>query len=271
MPILGRITGSASRSNATTVAFAPLPKFNRFTSGLFLVPLCFAVAAAGSTALAAKTKPVKLRSASSYVILTETGITDVSASRVRGNVGVSPITGAADHLSCVEIVGKVYSVDAAGPAPCNIADAALLTTAVSDMETAYTDAAGRLSTVKELGVGNIGGLTLTPAVYSWSSSVSIPASITLEGGPMDVWILQVAQDLNVAPATKIHLSGGAVPQHVFWQVAGAVTIGTTAKFEGVILSKTSIAMQTGASIHGRLLSQTAVSLQMNSVIKPKHL
>ncbi len=226
-------------------------------------------AATGSSAYAARTKPVKLRSAGSYVILTETGVTDVSASSVSGNVGVSPITGAADHLSCTEITGKVYSVDAAGPAPCNIANPAKLGVAISDMQTAYTDAAGRISTIKELNHGEIGGLTLAPAVYNWSSSVSVPSSITLQGDAHSIWIFQVAQDLNVAPATHINLQGGAVSRNVFWQVAGAVTIGTTAQFEGTILSKTSVSMQTGATINGRLLSQTAVSLQMNTVVKPK--
>jgi hypothetical protein len=57
-------------------------------------------------------------------------------------------------------------------------------------------------------------------------------------------------------------------KNVFWQVAGAVTLGTTAHFEGVVLGKTMIAVNTGASVHGRLLAQTAVTLQMNKVTAP---
>jgi hypothetical protein len=64
------------------------------------------------------------------------------------------------------------------------------------------------------------------------------------------------------------LEGGARPKYIFWQTAGAVAIGTTAHFEGVILSKTMIAMKTGASINGRLFAQTAVSLQKNAVTRP---
>ena len=67
----------------------------------------------------------------------------------------------------------------------------------------------------------------------------------------------------------VHLAGGAQVRNVFWQVAGLATLGTTSRFEGIILSKTMIAMQTGASINGRLLSQTAVTLQMNKVKKPE--
>jgi hypothetical protein len=47
-----------------------------------------------------------------------------------------------------------------------------------------------------------------------------------------------------------------------------VDLGTTAHFEGVVLSKTSIAVKTGASINGRLLAQTAVVLDANTVVVP---
>ena len=47
-----------------------------------------------------------------------------------------------------------------------------------------------------------------------------------------------------------------------------MTIGTTAHFEGVVLGKTMIAVDTGASVTGRLLAQTAVSLQMTAVTQP---
>jgi hypothetical protein len=64
------------------------------------------------------------------------------------------------------------------------------------------------------------------------------------------------------------LAGGALPQHIFWQTAGSVVIGTTAQAEGVILGKTLIALKTGASANGRLLAQTAVTLEQNAVTAP---
>ena len=57
------------------------------------------------------------------------------------------------------------------------------------------------------------------------------------------------------------LTGGALAKNIFWQVAGAVTIGTTAHFEGVVLGKTMVAVNTGASVNGRLMAQTAVTLR----------
>jgi Ice-binding-like len=213
--------------------------------------------------------PVSLGKAGTFAILSKTGITDVFASAVNGNVGTSPITGAALLLTCGEVAGTVYTVDAAGPLPCTVTDATLLTSAVGDMEFAYNDAAGRVSPdFTELGAGEIGGLTLAAGLYKWGTGVLITTDVTLSGGPNDVWIFQVAGTLNQANAARVTLAGGALAKNIFWQVAGAVTIGTTAHFEGVVLAKTMIAVNTGASVNGRLLAQTAVTLQMNAVTEP---
>ena len=211
---------------------------------------------------------VDLGGAGSFAILSETGITDVPASIITGNVGTSPITGAADLLSCTEVTGKIYSVDATGPAPCGLINPTKLTTAVGDMQTAYTNAAGRSPKYNELAAGNIGGLTLKPGVYNWTSGVNILSNVTLKGNSHAVWIFQIAGDLTQANGTSILMKKGAQPQNVFWQVAGQATVGTGAHLEGVVLGKTAINLATGASINGRLLSQTAVTLQMNTVTAP---
>jgi hypothetical protein len=225
-----------------------------------------------SQALRARGKgpaPVTLGTAGEFAILSKSGITDVYASAVTGNVGTSPITGAALLLTCGEVTGKIVVVDAAGPLPCAVNDATSLTAAVGDMEMAYLDAEGRISpNFTELGAGEIGGLTLAPGLYKWGTGLLISSDVTLSGGPNDVWILQVAGTFNQANATRITLTGGALPKNIFWQVAGAMTIGTTAHFEGIALAKTLIAANTGASVNGRLLAQTAVTLQMNTVTQP---
>ena len=137
------------------------------------------------------------------------------------------------------------------------------------MQAAYTDAAGRVNPdFLNLGAGNIGGKTLTPGLYKWSTSLNIPTDITISGSPTDVWIFQVAGTLKMSSAVRITLQGGAMAKNIFWVVSGAVTLGTTTHFEGTILGQTGINMQTGASINGRMLAQTAVTLQMNTVVKP---
>lgn len=213
---------------------------------------------------------VNLGVAGNFVILSKSGITNVYKSAITGDIGASPITGAAILVSCAEVVGAIYSVDAAGPLPCRVTNASRLTTAVGDMQTAYTDAAGRSKpNFVNLGAGNIGGKTLTPGLYKWTSAVIIPSNITISGGPDDVWIFQIAGTLNMSSAVGITLSGGAQAKNIYWQTAGAVTLGTTSHFEGIILGKTGINLQTGASINGRTLAQTAVTLQMNTVTQPQ--
>jgi hypothetical protein len=214
--------------------------------------------------------PVSLGKAGAFAILTKSGITDVFPSAINGDVGASPITGAAIHLTCAEVMtGIIYSVNAAGPLPCRVTDPTLLTVAVGDMETAYTDAAGRtLPNFVDLGAGLIGGLTLVPGLYKWNTRVLISTDVTLSGGKNAVWIFQIAGTLTQASATSVILKGGARPKNIFWQTSGAVAIGTTAHFEGVILAKTKIAMKTGASANGGLLAQTAVTLEQNAVTRP---
>jgi hypothetical protein len=212
---------------------------------------------------------VNLGVAGNFAILSKTGITSVYKSTITGDIGTSPITGAAMVLSCGEVTGNVFSVDAAGPS-CKTTSATMLTSAVLDMQIAYLDAEGRINPdFLNLGAGTIGGKTLTPGLYKWTSSVVIPTDIAIAGGPNDVWIFQVAGTLKMSSAVRVTLSGGAQAKNIYWQVAGAVTFGTTSHFEGNILGKTGINLQTGGTINGRLLAQTAATLQMNNVKMPQ--
>jgi hypothetical protein len=213
---------------------------------------------------------VNLGVAGNFAILSKSGITDVYKSDITGDVGTSPITGAALLLSCSEVAGTIYTVDAAGPLPCRVTDATLLTTAVLDMQAAYSDAAGRTNPdFLNLGAGDIGGKTLAPGLYKWTSTVAIPTDVTIAGGPNDIWIFQIEGTLTMSSGVNITLSGGAQAKNIFWVASGAVTFGTTSHFEGNILGATGINLQTGASINGRMLAQTAVTLQMNTVVAPQ--
>jgi len=222
-----------------------------------------------AASLRAAETAVPLGLADNFVILSKSGITNVPSSAITGNIGTSPITGAAiTGLDCREVTGTVFTVDAAGPA-CRVTSPAFLTAAVFDMEIAYGDAAGRAAGVTELAAGNIGGLTLAPGVYKWSSPVTIYTDVTLSGGPNDVWIFQIAGGITQAAATRVNLIGGAQAKNIFWQVAGVASMAATAHMEGTILSATGITLVTGASVNGRLLAQTSVTLQMNVVTKPE--
>ena len=246
-------------------------RFDSKPRALILATFMTALLAAPVIASAAIPQaPVQLGSAGTFALLSKTGITNVYASVINGDVGASPITGAAIGLTCGEIAtGILYTVNAAGPLPCSVTAATLLTSAVGDMQTAYLDAAGRVRPdFTELGTGEIGGKTLTPGLYKWGTDVKISTNVTLSGSATDVFIFQIAGGIKQASATRVILTGGVLAKNVFWQAADVVTIGTTAHFEGVILAKTLISVQTGASVNGRLLAQTAVTLQKNTVTQP---
>ncbi len=226
-------------------------------------------------AVAAGPAAVDLGSAGNFVILAKSGISTTGTTVVTGNIGVSPIAASGmtgfgltmdssnTFATSTRVVGKAYASDYAAPTPTT------MTTAISDMETAYTNAAGRtLPTSTELGAGNIGGKTLTAGLYKWSTDVTIPTNVTLSGGANDVWIFQIAQKLTTSSGTKVVLSGGAQASNIFWQVAGQTTLGTTSTMNGNILDQTAIVMNTGAILNGRALAQTAVTLDANTVTLP---
>jgi hypothetical protein len=246
---------------------------NALNQARFLGLLAFSILLAHQAALGAQGM-LNLGTAGDYVILSQSGISTGPASAVTGNMGVSPIASTAitgfslimdssgQFSTSSQVTGKVYAPDYASPTPAN------LTTAIGDMQTAYTTAAGRTSPdYTELGSGNIGGKTLAPGLYKWSTDVTIPTDVMLSGGSNSVWVFQIAGDLSIAGATSVILSGGAQPQNIFWQVAGGVgvNLGTTSQFSGTILAAAAINMQTGASINGRLLAQTAVTLEGNTI------
>lgn len=217
---------------------------------------------------------VDLGAAGNYVILAKSAITNIPTSAVTGDLGLSPaatsfvtgfaLTNATGYATSPQVTGNIYAADMADPTPIN------LTTAVENMITAYNDAAGRPSPdFSELGTGNIGGKTLAPGLYKWTSTVTLPSDVTISGGASDVWIFQISGNLTVSSAVNVTLSGGALAKNIFWQVAGQATLGTTSHFEGIILSMTGINFQTGASMNGRALAQTAVVLDGNAVIRPQ--
>lgn len=217
--------------------------------------------------------PVNLRTSANYVILAKTAINNTPNSPITGDLGLSPaatsyitgfgLTDATGYATSPQVTGKVYAADMATPASSN------LTTAVSDMLTAYTDAASR-PTPDHLNLlsGNIGGQTLQSGLYKWGTTVTIAGDVTISGSANDVWIFQIDNDLTMSAGKNIILSGGAQAKNIIWQVAGEAVVGANSHFEGIILCKTGITLKTSASYHGRMLAQTAVILDQNAVTKP---
>ncbi|MEQ1916136.1 MAG: ice-binding family protein [Gallionella sp.] len=225
---------------------------------------------------------VNLGAAGKYAILAKTNVSTVPNSVVTGNVAVSPaartfltgwslITEPTDtSFGSAQVSGRLFAADNVGGST-----SVNLTTAVADMGTAYTAAAGLAPAGGGLvtacpGAGAFGGLTLAAGVYTCTPAVGIAAAtnLTLNGTATDVWVFQMAGGYTQAAATQVILTGGALPQNVFWVSAATVTVGATAVMQGVVLSQTNIGMGAGSTVNGRLLAQTAVTLNQTTVTQP---
>jgi hypothetical protein len=282
----GSVMVNASGSNPITLTHNGNDNFTYTTPAT-----TSAVAGGGLGVAPAPISPVTLGTAGNFEILSSTGITDVGASVITGNIGASPITAAAmNTVLCTQVAavatpltvgsGFIYGVDAAYVGACykgTAVDKTLVDAAVINMQNAYNYAADATlypATATELLGGNIAtGTIFAPGVYKWSTPVVIPAGavITLTGAASDVWVFQVAQGVALTggvaagSGAKVVMAGGALAKNVFWQVAGVMALGTNTTLNGVVLSKTGITLAAGAVVHGKLMAQTSVTLSGNTV------
>ncbi|KAF8887361.1 antifreeze protein [Infundibulicybe gibba] len=236
--------------------------------------LALGLLTASAAAFAAGPAAVNLRTAGNFVILAKSGVSTVPSSAITGNIGISPaarsfltgfslISTSTVFSTSTQVTGMLFAADNSVPTP------ATLTAAVSDMGTAQVDAAGRPSpNFLNLNNGAIGGLTLSPGLYKWTSGVTITSDIVLSGSSLDTWIFQISGTMILSAAKKMTLAGGALPRNIVWVVSGATTMGAGAHFEGILIASTSVTLATGASMNGRILSQTAVVLQKATVVQP---
>lgn len=218
--------------------------------------------------------PINLGTSNDFTILTKSGISTTGTTSLVGDIGTSPIAATAitgfglimntnnqgSHSSLV--TGTVYAANYAPPTPSK------MTTAISDMSTAFTVGNGIKSNslITELFAGDLSGRVIRPGLYKWSTGVLVTnVGTTLSGGPNDIFIFQISQNLTVRNDAIITLLGGVQPKNIFWLVSGQATLGTNVNFSGIILSKTLISLNTGARVTGKLLAQTAVTLNANSV------
>ncbi|KAF8902537.1 fungal antifreeze protein exerts hyperactivity By constructing an inequable beta-helix [Gymnopilus junonius] len=238
-----------------------------------LTALCLALLSIANSALAIGPAAVNLRTAGTFAVLSESGISTVPPSSITGNIGVSPISSggltgfslaldtSGTFSTSKQVTGKVYAASYKSPTPSQ------LTTAISDLQTAFLDATGRVNPnfLNLLG-GGIGGLVLAPGLYSWGTSVNAATSFFISGSSTDTWIFQIAGNLAFTTGGQVILSGGAKASNIVWMVSGTVTLGVGSHLEGVVLGKKSITLNTGSTVNGRLLAQTNVALQVATVV-----
>jgi type VI secretion system secreted protein VgrG len=120
---------------------------------------------------------------------------------------------------------------------------------------------------------DLGGLTLTPGVYSFASVAALTGTLTLNdsGDPNALFVFQIGSTLTTATGSSVVTINGGNPVdggcNVFWQIGSSATLGTNTTFEGHLLANASITLNTGTTIlNGSALASTgAVTLDSNTI------
>lgn len=197
--------------------------------------------------------------ADGFRVLAGSTVTSVGPTAIDGNVGLWPgtaVTGFGPGTMTGN-GGHPYATDAAAER------------AQSDLTAAFDDAAGRPGGTAVS--GNLGGKTLSPGIYTSTSSLEISSGdLTLHanGDPNAVFIFQIPSALTVTSGRRVVLTGGAKAANVFWMVGSSATLGTTSDVSGTIMAKSSVSLKTGSRLHGRALARSGAVTLDASVVGP---
>ena len=220
--------------------------------------LAVAFLAPRQTMMAAGPAPIDLKSATHFAILATATVTTTGGGIINGDVGLSPA--GSQGIPPGQINGTIYN---GGP----IAAQAQVDLNAAIIAASPAQLPGGINAGAELG-----GQTLVAGVYQSPSGAYSMTSVdlTLNGGPNDVWVFQMASTLTVGVGRKVILSGGAQARNIFWQVGSSATIGTSAVFEGTIMAYASITMNASSTMEGRALAQVgAVTFNGSGSVLPR--
>ena len=194
-----------------------------------------------------------LGAAASFAVLGASTVTCTGLSVITGDVGVSPGSAITGFPPCT-LTGTIHAADAVSAQ------------AQADALAAYNQLAGATCT-QDLTGQDLGGMTLLPGVYCFSSSAQLTGTLNLSGG--GIYIFQIGSTLTTASGSSVLISNAqpcAASSNVFWQVGSSATLGTATAFAGNILALASITMTTGATLDGRAIALNgAVTMDTNTI------
>jgi hypothetical protein len=194
--------------------------------------------------MAAGPAPIDLKSCSHFAILAASTITSTGGGIINGDVGLSPA--GSQGIPPAQINGTIYNGGLiAAQAQLDLNDAIIAASPA------------QLPGGIDVGNGELGGRVLAPGVYkSAPGSYDITlVDLTLNGGPNDVWVFQMASTLTVGVGRQVILTGGAQARNIFWQVGSSATLQTSSVFKGTIMAYASITMNASSTMDGRALAQ----------------
>ncbi len=223
---------------------------------LLVASVAFAALTCGVSPASAQTAP-SLGAAQSYAVLGGSAVTNTGTTVVTGDLGLSPGSAVTGFPPGIVLSGTIHAADAGAAA------------AQVSVTAAYNTLASQGCT-QDLTGQDLGGLTLTPGVYCFSTSAQLTGTLTLnaQGNPAAVFIFRIGSTLTTASGSSVVVinGGGQTPCNVFWQVGSSATLGTNSLLVGNLLALTSITLTTGAAVTGRALARNgAVTLDTNTV------
>jgi hypothetical protein len=219
--------------------------------------LAMAFLAPRQTLMAAGPAPIDLKSATHFAILATATVTTTGGGIINGDVGLSP--SGSQGIPAGQINGTIYNGGSIAAQAQVDLNAAIIAASPAQLP-------GGINAGAELG-----GKTLVAGVYeSPSGAYSITSvDLTLNGGPNDVWVFQMASSLTVDVGRKVILTGGAQARNIFWQVGSSATLGTSSVFAGTIMAYASITMDASSTLDGRALAQVgAVTFNGSGSVLP---
>jgi hypothetical protein len=232
--------------------------FTRGRVALIGIAACFVFTALlVAIPMVAKAAPVNLATAQPFVVLGGAGVTNTGPSVLNGDLGVTPGTSLSGFGAPAVVNGATHDNDA------------VAAQAQADLTTAYNVAAGQpIAPGNELTGVDLGGLTLSPGAYGYSSSAELTGQLTLDahGDPNAQFVFVIGSTLTTASASSVVLTNGASPCNVFWKIGSSATFGSGTAFEGNIMALTSISLNSGVTVLGRALARNGEVTLINDVL-----
>ncbi|QBB69444.1 DUF3494 domain-containing protein [Pseudolysobacter antarcticus] len=193
---------------------------------------------------------------SSFAVLGGSTVTNTATPTViNGNLGVSPGSAVTGFPPGIVTGGTIHAADT------------IAGSAQTDLTTTYNNLASAPCNTDLTGQ-DLGGKTLIPGVYCFSTSAQLTGTLTLDGqsNPNAVFVFKIGSTLTTASAASVVLINSASPCGVFWQVGSSATLGTGTALQGSIVALSSATLNTGANVSGRVLARNgAVTLDNSHV------